>query len=79
MTTLDELNRTRVLGNAYDDHNLLTGYWNVAIQAATDNQPDLAYEALDTLGIRVMGEDPYMWDGPNGFVACLTFWHREQN
>lgn len=72
--TLEQLKTAEVIGNAYSDHHLLSGSWDLATEYASNNQPDLSFEALDIMGQRVMGEAPMTWEE---FVDCLTYAHRE--
>jgi hypothetical protein len=67
-----------IMGNAYSDRDLLSGLWDVALRACSDNEPTVAFDALDYLGVHVMGEAPMEWQDPrDGFVANLTQWHKE--
>jgi len=62
-----EFNRLKsvpVVGNAYHDHDLLNLLPSLALAACRENDPDLAFEALDYLGSKVMGLDPLKWDDP---------------
>lgn len=63
-----------IVGNAYSDHDLLNDLPELAIEAASLNHPDLAFEAWDAVG-PVVGVGPLKWEGPEGFVGCMTDWH----
>lgn len=70
----DRLTSQKVVGNAYSDHDLLAGLYEVAVDAAEANDPTLSFNAYDYIGVSVMGVDPLTWPE---FVDCLTFWHKE--
>jgi len=75
---LANMKRRKITGNAHGDFELLNELPAFAVVACQLNEPDLAFEALDYLGTDVMGVEDLTWEDPrDGFVATMTFWHRE--
>lgn len=74
---------TPIIGNAYNDHDLLNSLPEMALDAASAaNDPTLSFEILDYLGQQVMGLDPMPWQSQDktkldGFVEHWTWAHQE--
>lgn len=68
--TLEDLRTLKVEGNAYDDHDLIQGTYELCEEALMANNVNDAFDAMNIMGIRVMGVDEETWEG---FVEGLTW------
>ena len=68
--TLNDLKTKPVIGNAYNDFDLIKGSYRLTQRFLEQNQVDLAYETMDIMGVRVMGLPPQTWEE---FVEGLTW------